>query len=267
MREKSILRDEFYQLGKIESCSVCDLHGHMGPIAGIHLPYCEADDMAEHLRKRGVKRLVFSHHGALMSPDIGNQASRLAVEKYPDLFRAYLGFNPHYPEVFEEEIKTWTREVFAGLKFLSDYHLVKLSDDRYRPAWEFAHSMKLPVLIHTWGGSSFDGPEQIRLVARNYSSAWILLGHSCHGDWPQAISLVKEFPNVYLELCAVLDERGILEKIVEEIGADRIIFGTDFPWFSYSYYLGALLDAEIGDQARRKILSENALRVIPFLLP
>jgi predicted TIM-barrel fold metal-dependent hydrolase len=65
-----------------------------------------------------------------------------------------------------------------------------------------------------------------------------------NGMKPQ--SLARDFPNVYLELCAVMDERnGILEKFVEKAGPQKILFGTDMPWFNYHYYIGVVLVAEI----------------------
>jgi len=262
MRKKKFLREEFYCAGRLRSCPVYDLHGHMGPVSGIHLPDCQVEAMVRGMKKAGVAKLIFSHHAALMAPDIGNQASEAAVRKYPDFFRAYLAFNPHYPEIFQQEISSWDNKIFAGLKFLADYHRVSVADERYKIAWEFAEVRKLPVLLHTWGGSSYDGPEQIRQVASRYPDCPMLLGHSCHGEWKKAISLVREFPNIYLELCAVLDERGILEQLVEAVGSERIVFGTDFPWFSYSYYIGAVLDARITEEERRRIFSENAERIM-----
>ena len=65
-----------------------------------------------------------------------------------------------------------------------------------------------------------------------------------------------------LSLRDVKDERGIIEKFLEEIGTDRILFGTDFPWFSHHYYIGALIGSGIGESDIRKILYENAEKLI-----
>jgi predicted TIM-barrel fold metal-dependent hydrolase len=148
--------------------------------------------------------------------------------------------------------------VYVGFKFLADYHKVAISDPRCCPAWEFANERGLLVLSHTWGGSSFDGPGEVRKVAAAYPDAKILMGHSCHGQWEQAVALANEFPNVYLELTAVLDDRGVLELFVEKAGSERIVFGTDTPWFSHHNYIGAVLGADISDDDRRNILYRNA---------
>jgi predicted TIM-barrel fold metal-dependent hydrolase len=118
------------------------------------------------------------------------------------------------------------------------------------------------LLLHTWGNSSFDGYVPVRAVAQRYPDTRILLGHSLHGDWDHAIELAREFPNVYLELTAVLDERGVVERFVAEAGSHKVVYGTDFPWFSHYYYIGALLGAGLGDEDLRNILYRNAQRLL-----
>ena len=74
------------------------------------------------------------------------------------------------------------REEFVGLKFLSDYHRYPITGDRYTPAYEFAQARSLPILMHTWGGSAFDGYDAVREVAERYPEARIICGHSIHGE-------------------------------------------------------------------------------------
>jgi uncharacterized protein len=260
----SNLKEAFYSEGKLADCPVYDLHGHMGAFAGISFPRPEATGMVAAMDRAGVKLLVFCHHGALFTPDIGNAANIEAVRRYPHRLRAYCGINPNYQAVTESDIATYDEfpHVYVGIKMLADYHGYALTDERYRLAWEKADRDELLVLIHTWGGSKYDGPEVVRAVAERYPRAKILMGHSCHGEWDKAISLVQQFPNVHFELCAVLDERGVLERFVGEAGSDRILFGTDLPWFNHHYYIGSVLGADIDDEDRHNILHRNAERLL-----
>ncbi|MCL4506773.1 MAG: amidohydrolase family protein [Chloroflexi bacterium] len=256
----SNLKEAFYAEGKLPDCPVYDLHAHMGPYYGIGFPRPDADGMIHAMDRAGVRLLVFCHHGTLFTPDIGNWANIAAVQRYPARLRAYCGINPNYPEVIAYDIAHFDEhpDVFVGLKMLADYHGFALTDQRYRAAWELADRRKLLVLIHTWGGSRLDGPEVVREIAERYPQASILMGHSCHGEWDKAIALVREFPNLYFELCAVLDERGMLERFVGEMGSRRILFGTDLPWFNHHYYIGSVLGADITDEDRHDILHRNA---------
>jgi predicted TIM-barrel fold metal-dependent hydrolase len=264
----SSLAPEFWTSGRSETCPIYDMHGHMGPYGPIYFPRSLPEQMLHTMDQCGVKLLVFSHHMALMAPNIGNQASLDAVYRWPDRFRAYCVINPNYPEMIEADLATYHNHAgaYVGLKFLSDYHRVAVTDARYRPAWEYAERHRLLLLMHTWGGSPYDGPAVIRKAAERYPNVRLLLGHSCHGDWDAAVALARDFPNIYLELTAVFDDRGVIEKFVSEAGSDRMLFGTDLPWFDPHHAVGVLLSAKISDDDRHNICHRNAENLLkPFL--
>lgn len=270
MKKLSPLAQKFFAEGVVAECPIYDMHAHMGPIAGLHIPHPDAASMAAAADRAGVKWLVFCHHAALMSPDIGNRPNIDAVRAFPNQFRAYCGINPNYPELVGQDLETFDQygDVYVGFKLMADYHDVSVADDRCRSVWQYADEHQLLVLLHTWGGSIYDGPEQVRLVAEKYHDVKILCGHSCHGQWDEAVQLVRDFPNVYLELCAVLDERGVVDKFVAECGSGRLIYGTDMPWFNQHYYIGGVLGAEMTDEDRHNILHRNAEKLLaPFNLP
>ncbi|OGV69940.1 MAG: hypothetical protein A3K19_02140 [Lentisphaerae bacterium RIFOXYB12_FULL_65_16] len=269
MRETQSLRDAFFARGFVTDCPVYDMHGHMGPWPGSSLPRCAPEDMAYSMERAGVAIIVFCHHAALMSPDIGNRANIDAVRRFPNYFRAYCAVNGNYPDVIARDLKAYDRypDVFVGFKFLADYHRVALTDARVRKVWEFANERKLLVLMHTWGGSAYNGPGQVAEIAAKYPQVTLLMGHSCHGEWDKAAELAKKFSNVYLELTAVLDDRGVLEMFVRKAGSEKILFGTDSPWFNHHHHIGAVLGAEMTDDDRRNIFHRNARRLLAPFLP
>ncbi len=264
----SDLAREFWENGKSETCPIYDMHGHMGTWAAIYFPRGRTEQMIGTMDECGVKLLVFSHHHALMSPDTGNQPSIDAVHRYPNRLRAYCVINPNYPELTSAELVGFEnhRDVFVGFKFLSDYHRIAITDPGYRPALEYADQHKLLVLMHTWGGSPYDGAEPVRRLAERYHQVRFLLGHSCHGDWDAAVALARDFPNIYLELTAVFDDRGAIEKFTSEAGSNRMLFGTDLPWFDPHHAVGTLLSAHLSDEDIHNICHRNAeALLVPFL--
>ncbi len=264
----SPLAREFWEFGKSATCPIYDMHGHMGVWHSIYFPRADAADMMRTMDECGVRMLVFSHHLALFAPDLGNSLAIQAVRQYPDRLRAYCAVNPNYAEQLASDLAAFEAhtDAYVGFKFLSDYHGIALSDERYRPAWEYANERELLILAHTWGDSSLDGPAVVRQMAERYPRVKLLLGHSCHGEWDAAVQLARDFPNTYLELTALFDDRGILEKFVREAGSDRMLFGTDLPWFDPHQAVGALLSADISDEDRHNICHGNAERLLaPFL--
>ena len=266
----SPLAREFWEYGKSATCPIYDMHGHMGPYAAIYFPRAEAPDMVRTMDEAGVRLLIFSHHAALNSADLGNRPSIAAVRQFPDRLRAYCMVNPNYPEVVARDLETFDElfgEVYVGFKFLSDYHKRPLTDEGYRRAWEYADARGLLILAHTWGGSQYDGESVVRTVAEQYPNVKFLLGHSCHGAWDAAVQLALDFPNIYLELTAVFDDRGVIDKFVHEAGSDRMLFGTDLPWFDPHQAIGVLMNADITDDDRHNICHRNAERLLKPIVP
>jgi uncharacterized protein len=264
IRPGSKLAREFWEKGRCTHCPVYDMHGHMGVWKGIHFPAAEAADMVKIMDRAGVKWLIFSHHDALFVPEISNATAITAVRAFPHRLRAYLGLNPNYPDLMQQELGRFDslRDVFVGLKLLADYHRTRLSADEYRPALEFANKRRLPVLLHTWGGSEFNGAEEVRKVAAKYPHATFFLGHSLNNHWAEACAIARDFPNTHLELTSVPGTRGVLETLVRGAGSDRILFGTDLPWFEEHQGIGSLLSADITDDDIHNILHRNAEKLL-----
>jgi len=224
--------------------------------------------MAEELKRREISLLILCPHLTLFDPAVGNRAAVEIVRRYPERMRAYWGIIPEYASP-EQDMKEFERypDVFVGFKILSPYHMRTITDRRYAPFWEYANSAGLPVLAHTWGGSGQCGERQVEECAKRYPNVKFILGHSLHSAWDDAVRIVRDYPNTFLDLCAVMDERGILEQFVSEGLEDRILFGTDFPWFGYPYYIGAVLDSGIDDSVCEKIFWRNACALLAGLPP
>lgn len=264
IRPGSALAEEFWRKGKSDSCPIYDMHAHMGGHYAIHFPLSTWQEMLHNMDAAGVRWAIFSHHWALFTPQLGNACAVKAVRACPGRFRAYLAVNPQYPQVIRRDLAKFDglRDVFVGLKFLADYHHTALGDEAYTPALEFAQERKLPVLLHTWGGSPNNGAAEVRKLAAKYPAAIFLLGHSLNNRWDEATAIAREFPNTYLELTSVLGVRGAVEKLVEGAGSDRLLFGTDLPWFDEHQGIGSLLSADITDQDIHNICHRNARRIL-----
>ncbi len=262
--DRTPLARRFWLDGRVDDCPIIDCHGHMGSFNAIHFPAAEPAQMVRRMDRAGVRWLVFSHHASLSSPDMANAPAVAAVRAIPDRLRAWCVVNPHYPDLAERDLAGFDamRDVYVGLKLHAEMHALPYTDPRYEHAWRFADERGLPVLVHTWGGSPRCGLEVITEIAKRYPRVKLLLGHSLHAKFDEAIALAREHPNLYLDLCAVIDERSdTLERMVADVGSEQILFGTDMPWFDYHYYLAGVLTADIGEDAVRDILYRNALRL------
>jgi len=264
MISDSRLAEAFWRDGRCDDCPVIDMHGHMGRWKGIRFPKADTDAMIGTMDRCGVRMLVFCHHDALFCPDVGNAANVEAVRRHPHRLRAYLGINPNTPDAIAADLESFDEypDVYVGLKMLSPYHQSSLTDAAYERAWAFANERKLLVLSHTWGMRESCGPGIVREIAGKHPDLTFLAGHSMHGEWDEACAVARDHPNVYLELCAVLDDRGAMETFAEAGLGDRMLFGTDLPWFDPAHGFGAVFSADLDDETRRNILHRNAQRLL-----
>lgn len=77
------------------------------------------------------------------------------------------------------------------------------------------------------------------------------------------MKLMKSYPNYYLDLSGTgLMRFGMIRSIIEEVGAERIIFGTDYPICNPGMYVEAVKFEEISEQNRNLIFYENARKLL-----
>ncbi len=239
---------------------IIDSHAHMGPNYGTYMSKCSMDDMVELMDRENIEMIFCSPHSALFDPGMQNAELEAAMAKYPDRIKGFYLFNPNYSAEFAKGMdKVLTVKGYIGFKFLPTYHRYPLDGENYRPALEFANRHKRAILIHTWGNNDpHNAPRHIEKAAAAYPDATFIMGHSAPGELDLALEVAKRHPNVYLDICDIHRHSGIVDKMVSEIGADRILFGTDIPWYDPAYGVGSVLFSHISDEDKYKILYANA---------
>lgn len=109
------------------------------------------------------------------------------------------------------------------------------------------------VIVHNLGGNI---PYEIERM-----------DHRCLLDTPEEELPSRRFARARAMVdCNSFGPRAI-EAGVRAYGADRIVFGTDGTEFGAKWSNKALADADIGEEARQKILWRNAARLIAPLAP
>jgi predicted TIM-barrel fold metal-dependent hydrolase len=96
-------------------------------------------------------------------------------------------------------------------------------------------------------------------VARSSHTTFVL-GHSGALQMEQALELCRSHPNVYLDVsCQSL---GNVRKIIAEAPPERIVTGSDWPFYHQGPVLAKVLLATEGKpEMRRRVLWENAARL------
>jgi hypothetical protein len=77
----------------------------------------------------------------------------------------------------------------------------------------------------------------------------------------EADSVMKKHDNIYVETHGIIVPSG-LKFLVDQIGAERIIFGSDAPRSSLAGALRYLMESGLSDQDREKVLGGNIKRLL-----
>ena len=143
----------------------------------------------------------------------------------------------------------WTRGVQDSA---SNYQV--LEDPGLDPFIEKSEEVDLPIVFE----EEFEFTESF--VARTTSLKLIIPHLGLLGGDPEVF--LKAFhhrQNVYFD--TALANRDTIFKFVKEIGADRILFGSDIPFSTMQAELGKILDLDIPDEEKALILSGNWKRL------
>ena len=125
------------------------------------------------------------------------------------------------------------------------------------PVLEIAEACSVPVLWHTgWG--SFGEARYIDYVAADFTNVHIVVGHLVDNNAPD---IARRHDNVYLETSYCSGPRR-LAGVVNQVGPEKILFGSDFPVNNPVVQKELVLQADISDSDKEKILGLNAKRLL-----
>jgi len=143
-------------------------------------------------------------------------------------------------------------------------------DPAMSPIYETCGQLGLPILFH--GGRAGIEPEFSHKYAlmrhyegaiRDFPNVQFVMGHAGARDVGQAIPLAQKYANLSLGIHG----QGVtkLNQLLDEVGPDKLLYGTDWPF----YHLAAtqakvLMVTEGKPEARHAILRGNAERLFGF---
>lgn len=236
------------------------------------------------LCSKGVERVNFMTGG-------GNENLAKVVKLYPDRFS---GFAHHslFSEDAASELERAVKELgLKGYKVIASSQTRSIDDKSAYPVWEIAEKLRVPVVIHFGvlgggGGPALDlrnmNPLTLWEVAKMFPKIPFVVPHFGAGYLRELLVLCWQCPNVYIDSSGSnrwmrwmpfeINLRGLLRKVLEAVGPDRLIFGSDSSYFPRGFsvqYLREQLKAcrSIGLEkgSIEKIFHRNAEKLLKLL--
>ena len=242
---------------------IIDVHAHCGkwffPI------FCDSPErVAELCDRYHIEKAVFSSSRAITyDMETGNREAAQFVQS-DRRFYAYVYLNPRDSDRASYQMKTYfSNPRFVGVKLHPSYSGEPANSKATLKLLETLPEEKI-VLVHTWGR---EGVNQVCELADAFPKHRFILGHMGGGaenEWRAGIEGGLRCPNTYLEVCGSVLQHDRIREAVDAVGSDRIVFGSDMTLLSPAFALGQILDSDIAEEDRRRILHDNAAKLFRF---
>jgi len=191
-----------------------------------------------------------------------------ALERWHDRAFGFVYLTPNHVEASLAELDRCVRDgPMVGVKLWVARHC---NEPELDPIVRCATELKALILQHTYlkATGNLPGestPMDLAELARRHPETSFVGAHT-GGDYELGVRALRDCPNVSVDLCGTDPTAGMTEMAVRELGAERVLYGSDAGGRSFASQLGKVLGAEIPEAAKKLILGENLQRLLTPIL-
>lgn len=259
----------------IEEVRAIDVHAHVGrcdrPANELLTRFTSAEgaEVVRRAAEANIEWTVFSPLRALMprgkaDPVAGNIEAARIIQEHASLLQ-WVVIDPREPKTYEQADEMLRHPRCMGIKIHPEEHLYHINE--YGEAmFTFAAERRAVVLTHSGEENSLpanfvkfaDAHPEMNLILAHIGCGW-------DGDLSHQVRAVARSKggNMYADTSSASSiTPNLIEYAVREIGAERVLFGTDTPLYSASMQRVRIDTATLSDAEKRLILRTNAERLL-----
>jgi predicted TIM-barrel fold metal-dependent hydrolase len=161
-----------------------------------------------------------------------------------------------------------------GLKLHGSMQGFSMGDERLWPTYALCERLGLPILGHAGpdrDGKAFAEPEAFEAMLAAFPKLRVVLAHMGGAAWKQSAGVAARHPNAFFDCSEIIEWTGSpngptdeeLVSLIREIGVERVMMGSDFPWYDLDHTVErvmALPGLSAGE--REAIMGANAIRIL-----
>lgn len=182
------------------------------------------------------------------------------------------GLGTMHPECedIEGEIRHLKELGLKGIKIHPDIQARPLDHEGFLRMYACCEELSLPVLMHTGDYRyDFSNPNRLIPVLERFPRLTVIGAHfGGWSIWEEATEKMAKYPNLYVDCSSSLPfmkHPEIAAKLVRKYGAERVLYGTDYPMWSPVEELEHFLALDLTEEEREQIFWKNAKAL--FSLP
>jgi uncharacterized protein len=266
---------EFRGDSGLGSARIWDQHSHLGSVPG-DTPEERMAFLVKCMDRVGVERLILSQgYSADQHPNppeqfrLENDRVIRAVKAFPDRAYGSVYLTPALLDFSMQELNRCVRNgpmVMIGEVEADARCNVREMD----PIAEWAIAHEVVILQHEWlkaGGNEpgESSPFDVVELAKRHPKLQIVCAHT-GGNWELAVRAIRDTKNVYAGIAGSDPTSGFVEMAVRELGAERVIYGSDVGGRSFASQIAKVEGANISESDKRLILGGNLRRLLTPML-
>jgi predicted TIM-barrel fold metal-dependent hydrolase len=236
---------------------IVDVHGHWGP----WFFSTDVADAAANLRvmdRCGIDiQLVSAVEAVVYDPLTGNPALLPVLAAEPRL-RGLLVVDPRDLSLAERQLdELLPTGLFVGAKIHTHYAGSPGGSAAMADALTMLASRDLPALVHTWG------EELVGLadVVARVDGARVVAAHLGGPAWQLTPSAAERTDRLWFEPCWSTPAAGRIRWVLDRIGPERLMFGSDSTLIHPAVTLGAVRAAGLSTVEEELVMWRNATDV------
>lgn len=233
-----------------------------------------AEDLNARCRRAGVTHVLIcstaTHPGQADSINqfmsdtaIANRQARMSGQPLPE----YIPFGTAFPggdfNAIRQDVLQVLELGLSGIKLHPDFQRIAADDEG---VYELCRVLdgRLPILIHAGDHRTVNStPQRIARLAKAFPRQTFIAAHfGGWSVWPQVLGHLADLPNVLVDSSSslMLLSNSDAMRLVSGFGADRVLFGTDYPAEDPFEELSRFMALPLSQQDRQAILYRNAFR-------
>ena len=258
---------------------IIDCHCHIYPdaiaeraVAGIggfyDLPLVYNGKIS-HLRELG-SSLGIDHYvvfSVATTPHQTQSINEFIAEAVAESHGCMTGLGTVHPDsqTMEADIQHLVELGLRGVKLHADIQAVAVDDPRCMKIYALCQEGGLPVLMHTGDHRfNYSNPKRVANVLKSFPKLTVVGAHlGGWSVWEEAEHTLPQYPNFFVDcsssMYALSAEKAL--EIIRAYGADRVLFGTDYPMWPIDKELERFEALALTDEERELILHQNAERI------
>lgn len=223
------------------------------------------------MKQSHVKKMVLLSIQGLEGSESDNCIK--ATKKY-DEFIVFGSIHPDDHNI-QNKINTYIEQGIKGFKIAPHVWNIDFNDKRVFDLLGLLSETKLPIISCSGIAipSTFkklpnslmksmetQTSQKYAEVLRRFPELRLIFAHSGLEQNDAFIELMEQYPSTYADIST--QPPANIKKMINTVGADRLLFGSDYPFFNQAFPLLAVLRATDNEEQRKNIFSLNAKKIL-----